>query len=917
MSLQRQYEEGEVDQMEEFCDNFTDYYEFHIYKRDYRRLHMCLPVMHTARHVAEQTRRLGPLTHATEWPIERIIRFVRKLIHSMGHPNENLENRIYYSQMLNTLLYVLPIPPGTSRTFDQLIEKGKFDDEAGNFDPIRFFHYAMAADLEEMVDRLEEGIPDNHILNGPLFDIDEPWYPPGLEEQLRALEEDILEVDDFGDADVTHVEKKAELKYKLPDVLITDREKNTILRTLLDMGKVTQDFINTNLGNNAIQKKTFIDSLNPMKWKTLVLARRDAISEPLAFSTDFVRCQEGTDERTKYDISNMLYFHEDGAGRRRVRYGSVVSFITLDDPSAVNETLSLAFVRRIPHETVADGLFVRESVKGSRALELIRVSAIECCVCDNIMDLKSLADMVEGAIEETQAEFDKAKRKAQARLEGVLGCIRKAQEQEGGGISDANSKSVSDGNEKASKQMPKDAESDPAGKDNTTSARSKPPAYTYGKNGNKRPLDTSSPISPHTSTTPKTKTTGTTSRPEPTVIGKASRSTASSISTISSKATKPAPRVIEPPPPRNQRKKRKGAGKQAAKTGASDKLSSDGWKGLSSQTEDAQQQCEEEEDGSDEDEDDSKGGKSSAGREMAILMGVETEEEARQLKSKLRIHIQKKHETVLKKAWTSYLSLKRERLLKSIHKHFVVPEKLDWSLDTLERILMTMTQDKVKNDEKARRKELLTKYNIQLVGRHPRGTSTKMLQDAARQARLNSCKASPSRKNGKQEGAEDEEEEVEPQETEVESARAKDGKAGSEVEDIPSSPPRRRLPEKSAETPKFPEEDENIYDEDGEVCMVVWLGKLDPVEMLVPVYTFDEQAIYDDWLRTVFPTWDPNQHIIKCLPLDPDLIQEGAEAWNAAFVDEWERIIEKGAAYQGVRVFLEPVVSFPCMSYPI
>ncbi|RPA85889.1 hypothetical protein BJ508DRAFT_302276 [Ascobolus immersus RN42] len=126
-------------------------------------------------------------------PIECIIRFVRKPIHSMSRPDENLKNRIYYAQMLNTLFYILPIPPGTSHTFDRLSERGKFDDEAGNFYPIKFFTYAMEADLEEMTGLIEEGFPAN--INCPLFDVNELWIPSEFEQQMCELEESILNND--------------------------------------------------------------------------------------------------------------------------------------------------------------------------------------------------------------------------------------------------------------------------------------------------------------------------------------------------------------------------------------------------------------------------------------------------------------------------------------------------------------------------------------------------------------------------------------------------------------------------------------------------------------------------------------------------------------------------------------------------
>ncbi|RPA72135.1 hypothetical protein BJ508DRAFT_193412, partial [Ascobolus immersus RN42] len=57
------------------------------------RLHFCLPVFHAILHIAEYTRRLGPMYAQSQFPMERVVRILKGMIKSMSKPNENMANR--------------------------------------------------------------------------------------------------------------------------------------------------------------------------------------------------------------------------------------------------------------------------------------------------------------------------------------------------------------------------------------------------------------------------------------------------------------------------------------------------------------------------------------------------------------------------------------------------------------------------------------------------------------------------------------------------------------------------------------------------------------------------------------------------------------------------------------------------------
>ncbi|RPA81295.1 hypothetical protein BJ508DRAFT_201347, partial [Ascobolus immersus RN42] len=72
-TLQKSFTNDEMDELELLFKQFSEYYELEIYQLRYSRLRACLPVFHAILHIAEYTRRLGPLFASSQFPMERAI----------------------------------------------------------------------------------------------------------------------------------------------------------------------------------------------------------------------------------------------------------------------------------------------------------------------------------------------------------------------------------------------------------------------------------------------------------------------------------------------------------------------------------------------------------------------------------------------------------------------------------------------------------------------------------------------------------------------------------------------------------------------------------------------------------------------------------------------------------------------------
>ncbi|RPA78965.1 hypothetical protein BJ508DRAFT_211554, partial [Ascobolus immersus RN42] len=73
LTLQKQFTDDEMDELERLWDAFSEYYEEKLYQRDFWKLNFCAPVFHAILHIAEYTRRLGPLYTSSQFPLERVI----------------------------------------------------------------------------------------------------------------------------------------------------------------------------------------------------------------------------------------------------------------------------------------------------------------------------------------------------------------------------------------------------------------------------------------------------------------------------------------------------------------------------------------------------------------------------------------------------------------------------------------------------------------------------------------------------------------------------------------------------------------------------------------------------------------------------------------------------------------------------
>lgn len=71
MAYGRALSEEDIDEIDGLIRTFLTYYEEKLYRRRWKRISVCLPVIHQLSHVAETIRRLGPMGNYTQFPIER------------------------------------------------------------------------------------------------------------------------------------------------------------------------------------------------------------------------------------------------------------------------------------------------------------------------------------------------------------------------------------------------------------------------------------------------------------------------------------------------------------------------------------------------------------------------------------------------------------------------------------------------------------------------------------------------------------------------------------------------------------------------------------------------------------------------------------------------------------------------------
>lgn len=393
MSIKKQFTPAEMNLLDETCRGFLQYYELSLYKLDYNQLHRCLPVFHSASHVPEQVRRMGPLYTATEWPMERIIRFLRQLIHSMSKPNENLEDRLALSQMLNLLPFVLPLPdiPDIHRAFDRVLQRGRFDDYEGNFDVVKFFSFALEDEMEDYY--AEDG-------EMPVFNVLEPWFPSKYdfathERQGRrangpSMQDDSSDEEDGQDTTFSGNERHVMFKTELC-IEFTDREKNAVCKALYEWGLISDGTFSEL--KTAQARRDYVEALGPKKWKTMIVTTHEtAITDPSVYHSEYVNCSQGMDARQLYETHNVLYHHRNGHNQNQARYGEVQYFLTINNPRLVNienpsadlildsQKLCLASIKRIQHRLHESRRFIEVTDRGGRPVEIIKAASIRCLI---------------------------------------------------------------------------------------------------------------------------------------------------------------------------------------------------------------------------------------------------------------------------------------------------------------------------------------------------------------------------------------------------------------------------------------------------------------------------------------------------------------------------------------------------------
>lgn len=314
MTLKKAYSSDEMDELELLWRQFSDYYEEEIYKLRYRRLKVCLPIFHMILHIAEFTRRIGPLYASSQFPMERIIRVVKLLMKSTTAPNENCANRMVDNEMLNILSFIAPLPPGVGKGFHALLETDKFSDSEGRFDIGRLFQFAMRQDMEDF------NADDGDIW--PVLDADKPWTPTRFEfapRRGRPLPRSDSDSDDASDSDEEHdddvggnpgssiVDRNIALTDGLSELQwpLSVRERDHIL-SWLRYRDILPNYL-YNAPRTISDQRDFIDKLRPQKFRTLVIAMKEAaISDPIAYT---VRRPDQVDTGNGCEVVLLLCTH--------------------------------------------------------------------------------------------------------------------------------------------------------------------------------------------------------------------------------------------------------------------------------------------------------------------------------------------------------------------------------------------------------------------------------------------------------------------------------------------------------------------------------------------------------------------------------------------------------------------------------
>ncbi|RPA72155.1 hypothetical protein BJ508DRAFT_335347, partial [Ascobolus immersus RN42] len=391
-TLKKSYSNDEMDELENLWLQFSEYYETQLYKLRYKRLHYCLPIFHQILHIAEYTRRLGPMYAQSQFPMERVIRVLKAMLKSMSDPNQNMTNRMSDNEMNNLLSFLAPLPIGTTRrTFHALLESDRFSDSERKFDIGKFFAFAMKDDIG--LNRPGDREAENPVGEWANFDVDEPWIPDGFEyapfrgrplPRADGEEEDddvIAEMEDELEmGDVSIVDKNIALTDMMDDEKypLSDREKDHIISHFR-----ARDILPNYLYNADVtvqQLRDFVDSLKPTKFKTLVMAvKESAISDPIAYTVERVKCSQFKDKRAFYSYAHVQYTFRDLRGRTSTRYGEVLFFICMKQPQRPEvETIELAYMRKMPHRLSENTLFVElVPQKKSPGVELVTIRQID------------------------------------------------------------------------------------------------------------------------------------------------------------------------------------------------------------------------------------------------------------------------------------------------------------------------------------------------------------------------------------------------------------------------------------------------------------------------------------------------------------------------------------------------------------
>lgn len=128
---------SEVDELEVLLNDFVEYFEINVYRRDYNRLHMCKPTYHQCGHVCTAIRMCGPMPVYWQFKMEEkcgmlgintysplsffedflsngFLFFNTGIAHSKRYPNESLFLVIFIQEMLKMVPYIIPPLPRLS-----------------------------------------------------------------------------------------------------------------------------------------------------------------------------------------------------------------------------------------------------------------------------------------------------------------------------------------------------------------------------------------------------------------------------------------------------------------------------------------------------------------------------------------------------------------------------------------------------------------------------------------------------------------------------------------------------------------------------------------------------------------------------------------------------------------------------------